>query len=57
MQYLLEPPFASISGVVTRKTLPNGTKLTLIAKKDGTLYWRRNPSITQPSRDHLPKQS
>ena len=55
MQYLLEPPFASISGVVTRKTLPNGTKLTLIAKKDGTLYWRRNPSTTQPSRDHLPK--
>jgi hypothetical protein len=41
MKYKLDLPFKSISGVVTRKVLEDGTTISLIAKNNGTLYWKR----------------
>ena len=43
MKYKLEAPFLSVSGVVARRTYPDGTRETLIARKDGTIFWRRTP--------------
>jgi len=40
MKYKLEFPFRSISGVMDRKIEHNGIVRTLIARKNGTLYWR-----------------
>ena len=40
MKYTLEFPFRSISGVMERQTDKNGATRILIARKDGTMYWR-----------------
>ena len=41
MKYQLEAPFRSISGVVERRRMPDGSIESLVARKDGTMYWRR----------------
>ena len=41
MKYQLDSPFKSISGVVERRRLADGSVMSLVARKDGTLYWRR----------------
>jgi len=40
MKYQLDSPFKSISGVIERRRLPDGSVLSLVARKDGTMYWR-----------------
>ena len=40
MRYQLELPFKSISGVVERRQMRDGSIRSLIARKDGTMYWR-----------------
>ena len=40
LHFQLSPPFESISGVVSRKRLPDGRVETIIATKRGTLYKR-----------------
>ena len=40
MKYKLDAPFASISGVVARIKHNDGSRMNLIARKDGTLYWQ-----------------
>jgi len=42
MKYKLDYPFRSISGVVERRTMSDGTRINLIARKDGTMYWQTN---------------
>ena len=42
MKYKLDSPFRSISGVVERRRMYDGTRITLIARKDGTMYWRHD---------------
>ena len=41
MKYQLQSPFRSISGVIERRYNHDGTCETLIARKDGTIFWRR----------------
>ena len=40
MKYQLEAPFRSISGVIERKRLSDGSVKSLVVKKDGTMYWQ-----------------
>ena len=40
MKYKLEFPFRTISGVMDRQIDRHGNVRTLIARKDGTMYWR-----------------
>lgn len=42
MKYKLDFPFRSVSGVMERRIEHNGTRVTLIARKDGTMYWRHD---------------
>ena len=41
MKYQLEAPFRSISGIVEKRRTPDGGIEILIARKDGTMYWRK----------------
>ena len=41
MKYQLEAPFRSISGIVEKRRTHDGGIEILIARKDGTMYWRR----------------
>ena len=40
MRYQLELPFKSISGIVEKRRTHEGGIELLIARKDGTMYWR-----------------
>ena len=40
MKYELEAPFRSISGIVEKRRTREGEIELLIARKDGTMYWR-----------------
>ena len=40
MKYKLEAPFRYISGVIERRYNSDGSRTSLIARKDGTLFWR-----------------
>ena len=40
MKYELVAPFKSISGVIERRQMRDGSIRSLIARKDGTMYWR-----------------
>ena len=41
MKYELVAPFKSISGVVEKRRTREGEIELLIARKDGTMYWKR----------------
>ncbi len=41
MKYELVAPFKSISGIVEKRRTREGGIELLIARKDGTMYWRR----------------
>ncbi len=41
MKYKLEAPFRYISGVIERRYNSDGSCESLIARKDGTIFWRR----------------
>ena len=41
MKYELVAPFKSISGIVEKRRTHDGGIEVLIARKDGTMYWRR----------------
>ena len=49
MKYKLIYPFASISGVIERRYDHDGAVRTLIARKNGTMCWRK----TYPRRRQL----
>ena len=38
MRYQLEYPFKSLSGTIRRKRLADGTLVSWVARKDGTMY-------------------
>ena len=41
MKYELVAPFKSISGIVEKRRTHDGGIEVLIARKDGTMYWKR----------------
>ena len=51
LHFTLNPLFESMSGVVSRRRLPDGRLETIVATKKGTIYKRTtNPKRTFPNR-------